>query len=1126
MHRRTDEPNPAGSGSPRGAGGSDHAALVPGASWAPSALRGGLACVVIWASGQDTRLDGIVRIAAVRRGADGAWESFEATCSPFSGERSAATQRIRQTFGLDSRDLDGQPRAVEIWPAVREFIGDRPVVAHDGGLVATWANALDRDSDYPGEALDPIGLDEVAMLLEPGVLASMGPGHLVTALVDPVIAPSPAGALQPPHVLAALAELVGRYGDLGPAAHALCAFGWLRAYDLFRGTDPAAARRLSLSLSIVDQPENWGGDVDLFAAGRLRDGLISTAEAEMVDEDDPLGLVDPAAAMSMIEFEDETPLKPDVEEAAPFLDEDLALLDDIFKVHLPALFSPGSSKSTLAGLYRKSQHRVAEEIARCLGSDELLLVHAPTGTGKTLAYLLPALMWARRYNVRVGIATYTRALQSQAMEREVPRALEALNRVGLSPGYRVSILKGREHSLCWRALRIHAPAEGDDPEVWLGWVALALFGQRDKDGDLDRFPRRPPVRLTSAAAYRQSLASLVTQVRGRSGCCSVQADRAVCAAEIARRRAERSHVVLTNQSFALARPEFFRRVVFDECEHLHDQAMSAWSHKITFTEIRRVLRRLHEPSPARGFPVRRGKPPLDRLAKILLPGTGGAERLSTSRQLWTNASSALAHLESTLLEYERWRSNARQGRAEAMDHSLFREYVDASGEADTLVDARLNVVMFLGRLDGSLAQLSEELESMNLKRVARIRRALELARVEISDVGKAVDAWLPLDEGAPRLGGTVFHDVERNVRDDIVLAAQVLLPGDALGKYYYPELGSAAFVSATTRIGGSFEQSKGYLGLDRVAQKDRETGEFDRSAGTRRVTTFHAPEVFDYERVLVGVPRGIPPVTNREAYIDFLSRYLPWYAERTRGRMLVLFTSLRDIREVAERAGPIFAQRGLPLFWQGMDSAGKEELSDLFRERIESTLFGVDTFWYGADFPGETLETLCIARLPYGVPDRYHHAQCAAIGIGAQRNRIYMPRALAKFRQGFGRLMRKSSDRGVVMVLDGRITERRHGHFLKELPVERPGSWDPAAKARMARGDLDLVSREAFAHLGLLADMERRGLSPYFSGGVPDQAAPIRRAVRDVPSDLPLGAIFDSDEGTGPIQVDETDLPY
>ncbi|MEM8711012.1 MAG: helicase C-terminal domain-containing protein, partial [Planctomycetota bacterium] len=1097
------------------------------------------------------------RVAAIRsrsasdaesESASGSWESFDEICTPFELENAAAARRLAQEHGIEPHEWAGKPTAAEVWPALREFIGERPLVTLDGSLLATWSACLDGGAGssasgagpvtpirgpYGPGALDPIGLDEITRLLEPGALASLPPSQLAGSLLDPMLVPEPAGALQPPHVLAAFAELVGRFYDLGPATHAIAAFAWRRALSGLAGTDSAATRRLGLALSLVDAPSAWTGGLPL-AAGRLPDGLVSLAPADEVDEDDPLGLLDPAAASSMIEFESEKPLRPDIDEPAPFPDEDMALLEDLFRLHLPSLFAPGAPEETIRELYRKSQHRVAEEVARCLGSDELLLVHAPTGTGKTLAYLLPALMWSRRYGVRVGVATYTRALQSQAMEREVPRALEALSRAGLPAGYRVSILKGREHSLCWRALRVHAPAESDEPETWLAWIAVALFGLRDRDGDLDRFPRRPPVRLTSAGPFRAQLSALLRQVRGRSGCCSTQGDRATCAADIARRRAERSHVVLTNQSFALARPEFFRRVVFDECEHLHDQAMGAWSHRISFGEIRRVLRRLHDPGT--GKERRRARPPLDRLARHLLPGTSGADRLALARQLWTHASSALAHLEASLLQYERWRTEARRGRTEAEDHSLFREYVDASGEAEPLVTARLNLVMFLGRLDGSLAQLSEELEVMNLRRVARIRRALELARTEISEVGDAVNAWLPIDEGLPRLGGTIFHDVERNARDEIVLAALVLLPGEALGKHYYPELGAAAFVSATTRLGGSFEKAKSYLGLDRVAEKDDETGEFDRTAGTRRVTTFHAPEVFDYGRVLVGVPRGVPSVQNREAYLDFLGRYLPWFAERTRGRMLVLFTSLRDIREVAERARPQFQARGLPLFWQGMDAAGKEELTALFRDRVESTLFGVDTFWYGADFPGETLETLCIARLPYGVPDRYHHAQCAAIGIGAQRSRIYLPRALAKFRQGFGRLMRKASDRGVVLVLDGRVTERRHGHFLKELPVERPGSWDPAAKARLARGDLDLVSGEALGHLGLLGELERRGLRTYFQGDGAPSVQRIQPAGRDAPArshraaanpsakSLPLGAIFDSSEDR--IEIDESDLPF
>lgn len=1071
--------------------------------------------MTLWATGSDASQDQVLRIAAIRRGRGGEWEGIDHLCSN-GGQGSA---RIRKAFGLTGPDLAEAGSAASVWAELREFVGARPIVTVDGHLLEGWARALDRETSIDLLLPPILGIDGLAALTEPGQLVSMGPAALVGALVDRAVAPSPPGAILPPHLLAALAELVARFGDLGPAVHALCAYGWKAAHGALLGSDPPAAERLALAMALLDAPTDWGGGVDLFAAGRLKDGRLTEAALEDADEDDPLGLLTPAVTSELMRIETETILPPDTDEPAPFLDEDLALLDDIFKVHLPALFAPDSSTQARAELYRKSQHRVAEEVARSLGSDELLLVHAPTGTGKTLAYLLPALMWARRYGVRVGVATYTRALQSQAMEREVPRAFEALARAGFMGGFRVSILKGREASLCWRSLRVHAPAEGDDAETWLAWTALALFGIRDPDGDLDRFPRRSPVRLSSMDRYRSALFTLLNQARARSGCCTQGVDRSTCAADVARARAQRSHVVLTNQSFALARPEFFRRVVFDECEHLHDQAMGAWSHRVSFGVARRVMTRLHEPGGKAGR-VTRQKPPLDRLAGVVLPGSDAHERLRAARTLWTMANTGLAELEGEVLKFEAWRTKEQIGRTDSEQYGLFREYVMASGLAEKLVNARLTATSAMKRLETALAQLVEDLESVPLRRRARIRRSLDLARADLAEVSEALEAWLPVDDGVPRFANSIFHDVERGPRDEVILAALVLLPGDALGKHYYPELGSAAFVSATTRIGGSFDKAKSYLGLDRVAQVDQETGDFDRSAGTRRVTSFHAPEVFDYGRVLVGVPRSVPSVRNREEYLTFLARYLTWFAERTRGRMLVLFTSLRDIREVAERCAKDFAAKGLPLFWQGMPAAGKEELTSLFRERVEATLFGVDTFWYGADFPGETLETLVLARLPYGVPDRYHHAQCAAIGIGAQRNRIYMPRALAKFRQGFGRLMRTATDRGIVLVLDNRVTERRHGEFMKELPVERPGAFDVTGKARLVRGDLDLVSREALAHLGLLTDLERRGLTPYFSGNAPRAVNPIPRAGRD----LPLGAMFD--ETSGPIEINPDDLPY
>ena len=134
-----------------------------------------------------------------------------------------------------------------------------------------------------------------------------------------------------------------------------------------------------------------------------------------------------------------------------------------------------------------------------------------------------------------------------------------------------------------------------------------------------------------------------------------------------------------------------------------------------------------------------------------------------------------------------------------------------------------------------------------------------------------------------------------------------------------------------------------------------------------------------------------------------------------------------------------------------------------------------------------------IVRLPYGVPDRYHHAQCAALGTNEQWRRIYMPRALAKFRQGFGRLMRRESDRGCVFILDGRALEPKHRVFLRELPVgaeaDDPAGDEEPLGARLVRGDTERCLREAFAHMGLLPELRRRGLETPLAGASREEVA-------------------------------------
>jgi len=838
------------------------------------------AFALLWTTGPDTALDGVFRLLAMRLDEGGSWEVFDRTCDPFPGSSSgtdpapgSATARMAREFGVRRADLSEAVLLEQAWAEFRAFLGAGPVIVPDAGDFVDWCEHLDS-----GGGSEPLvlGLDEVAALLFPGRMATRG-GLVATLLRDPHT--GPAKALHPPEVHAALGQLIARFLALPDEARGLVAEGYRRTCRLLTPADPEAASRLGLALALVEYPSRWAHSTgELFRLDALRDGGLSgaAAPADWSTELDALG---PRASETSAELADVEILPPEPLESAPFDADDEDLIDDIFRVHLPAVLAQDLG-GTPEQYYRDSQHAVATQVARTLGRDELLAVHAPTGTGKTIAYLVPALLWAHRYGVRLGVATYTRALQEQAMELEVPRTLAALARAGRREGLRIALLKGRENYLCFRALRLVVPTSEEQAETWLAYTRLALFALTDENGDLDSFPLASPLRLADPDRHRVALVRLLRSVRARSGCCTSKADRDTCAAEIARRRAERSHVVITNQSFALSRQEFFKHLIFDECEHLHDQAHNAFSHTLSFRTVAEILKRIHHPG---GGPART---PLDRMVRQVVPASLAGDELSWALEHWREARADLHELEAEARAFDSWRQDACRLRDDRDEHSLFREYLELA-EGAALIKARDRAAHSLNRLEMALSRVAETIDSAPLRGARRIRRGLDLARADLGVVVTDLEAWIPIKDGEPNLHRETFYDVERDMKGQYVLAARVLLPNEYLGRYYYPTLSSAVFLSATTKLQGGFEASLGYLGLDRA----RDPAPDEDRVG-RVVRTFAGPEVFDYGRVLIGVPRDAPPPAAKDRYLEYVTHFLGWLGERTRGRMLVLFTNL------------------------------------------------------------------------------------------------------------------------------------------------------------------------------------------------------------------------------------------
>lgn len=970
-----------------------------------------------------------------------------------------ARRRDPQSGGWENLELELSEDTNPEQPLARltSFLGERLVLVPHREAFCTW---LGTDDAYPER--HPLDLADLAALLCPGRLAGLGarlPGHLLGSSPD---------EWTPESLQSALGILIGRILGKDVTQVALLAHCLIDVRSALDPSAEASLRQLNFALGLLEHPSLWrGANPDLRPEfGALTDGQLSDALRVFASLEDALEASSPPwADVARENRRAKASLPPYSENPEPLDASDQKLVAKIFDEGLPQHFHPAHATPPK----RHGQNDLAGRIASDFGKRELLLLQAPTGTGKTLAYLIPAMLWAYRHGVRVGVATYTRALQEQAMERDVPIALEMLAGAGVRD-LAVSVLKGRQNYLCWRALCNQLPPASASAEELLLWLHLTLFGLNDAEGDLDRLSPRRPLPDFEEQRWRQEFGNLLKLVRAQTGCCSLSSDRVTCAAEAARARAERSHIVITNHAFAMARREFFRYLVFDECEHLHDVAHNAFSHSVGLRTLHGMLLRLHHPD--------RKQRPLNRVLQLAFPGSAPYNAARKAVDAQQAAQWAVADLGDALVSFKDWRDRKSSGREHSDTHSLFREFAESEA-SEAMLDAHDKLRKSLNHLSSELQLLAEHLDSLPTRDQRRIRRSFEILRGELDEHLSAVEAWIPRrDDLTPAFFTQTFHDLETSIQGEDVLAARVLLPHEYLGRHYYPDLMGVVLISATTWLKGGFDTSATFLGLTRAANPGEEE-----EREPSHLECYRAPEAFDYGRVLLAIPRDAPaPSGNKQAHLSYTARFVAYLAERTRGRMLVLFTNAADLLVVGEELSDFFAERQIPLWYQRMQGSSKEELAERFRNCTNSVLMGLDTFWYGTDFPGMTLEYVVIVRLPFGVPDRYHKAQCASLGQREQRDQIYMPRALAKFRQGFGRLMRRESDRGCVFVLDKRVNDPRHRVFLKELPLKNAFACDQEGLASLVTGDTEACVAAALDHMQLTEELRQRGLEQRFSG--------------------------------------------
>lgn len=632
--------------------------------------------------------------------------------------------------------------------------------------------------------------------------------------------------------------------------------------------------------------------------------------------------------------------------------------------------------------HRPQQEEMARAVAAAITTDQPLLFEAGTGVGKSLAYLLPGLIEAIDQTRPLIVSTHTISLQEQIETSDLPlcrRLFKSRLELSAYADFKSAVLVGKGNYLCTTRLG-HALAD-----------RATLLA----DADYDELKRIATWADTTATGIRHELKpppspEVWDLVNADSSSCSRKhCDCEKCFYQRARARLRAANVIIVNHAllFALinaggaqangAKGET-RGVLFpddflvlDEAHTVPDVATENFGLSLSSYGVDRALKFLFNPRTKRGLFRKLGGPEAQQLV---------IDALDASRLFFDFVSSTLL-----------------------ADRPIVR--LRESGVAEPTLDGPLGAIhRILGKIGDKLEDGRERDEILEQKQ-----------RIKAIQAGLA--EWLTLGDPAHVYWG------ERSGRKQSIvsLRSAPLDVAPELRKHLFGCGTSVVCTSATLAMGGTIEPFAGRIGADDA-----------------RAVVVRSP--FDFKRNMrVYVAADVPLPSPREAKLslDVLGDYIGWCTQRVRGGSLVLFTSYNDMRAIAATLEPVYRAAGRPFLMQGADLS-RTELTRKMRELGNAVLFGTDSFWTGVDVPGDALAQVVVTRLPFDPPTHpITEARCDHIRDrdGNPFNELTLPDALIKFRQGIGRLIRTTRDRGVVTVLDSRVLAKAYGRlFLDCLP--------------------------------------------------------------------------------------------
>ncbi len=902
--------------------------------------------------------DAILEVGAVKFRGDQVLDTWSCLINPGR----PLPHKVERLTGISPADVERAPSFRSMLPSLTRFLGEYPIVGHTVTLDLAFLQRA--GMSLPNPALDTF---ELACILVP--YASRY----------------------------SLARLAQELGIDYPTKHRALEDATVTHKLFVALLDRAAKLNPKIIQEIVRLSENSDWSLRFAFQDLLRDrvrqafapGTIGAqlAAKGLADTDETFGVL-------FSRNKDERPLKPRAIKQP--LDVD-ALEEALSPDGLFAQKFPGFE-------YRPEQVTMLGAVAQAFNDSGVLLVEAGTGTGKSLAYLLPAVQWAVQNNDRVVISTNTINLQDQLAYKDIPD----LRRV-LPLDFKFTVLKGRSNYLCRRrldAMRRQEQHTVDEIRVLakvLAWLPSTTTGDV-AELTLTPSEQRVWARLASDPEH-------CTVER-----CGRRADK--CFFWLARERAEAAHLVIVNHALLLSDmalenrvlPEF-KYLIVDEAHHLEARATDALSFeasrasldqlfRLTGSERGGLLANLGARARHGSLPAQ-GQRDFQRLLDETAQEADRAQR--TAYDFFNVLETFLAHQEELPGEPEG--GNDRQYRL-TPSRRMQPEWSAVEIEWDNL---NTRFTMLRENLD-KVYSAWQELENADIPDYDDLLQEILFVMRRVRET----HANLQSAVAEPRELSIYWVSINQNT-GDISLHAAPLHVGELLQKDLISTREAVILTSATLSIGGSFSYIKNRLGIGEWADELAVGSPFDFA-----------------QAALVYVPSDIPE-PGQPGYQKAVETALIDLLRATRGRALVLFTSHSQLQHTYRAIARKLEEEDIMVLAQGLDGSRRQVL-DTFRTNERMALFGTKSFWEGVDVVGEALSCLAIARLPFSVPSD---------PIFAARSETFddpfgqyaVPEAVLRFRQGFGRLIRSKTDRGVVIVLDKRVLTKSYGKlFIESLP--------------------------------------------------------------------------------------------